>query len=62
MVYEEETYSEPEQVESQYVLEEESIEQKKKKEEERKQQQQPQNKRKNKIFEYLNKDAKRNKQ
>ena len=31
MVYEEETDSEPEQVESQYVLEEESIEQKKKK-------------------------------
>ena len=57
VVYEEETDSEPETGEGQYVLEDEFVEQEKK--EERKQ---PQNKRKNKIFDYLNKDTKRNKQ
>ena len=57
VVYEEETDSEYEAVESQYVPENKPIEQEK--QEERKQ---PQNKRKNKIFDYLNKNAKKNRQ
>ena len=57
IVYEEETDSEPETGEGQYVLEDEFVEQEKKEE-----QKQPQNKTKNKIFDYLNKDTKRNKQ
>ena len=56
VVYEEETDSEPEAGESQDIPEDEPIEQEKKEEHK-----QPQNKRKNKIFDYLNKDAKRNK-
>ena len=56
MVYEEESDSEPEVEESQYVPEEEPIEQ------EIEQKQEPQApKRKNRIFEYLKKGAKRNK-
>ena len=54
VVYEEESDSEPEAEESQYIPEEEHIEQEK-------EQKQQAPKRKNKIFEYLNKDAKRNK-
>ena len=57
VVYEEETDSESEAVECQYVPENEPIQQEKKKEHK-----QPQNKIKNKIFDYLNKDAKRNRQ
>ena len=57
IVYEEETDNELESGEGQYVPEDESVEQEKKEE-----QKQHQNKRKNKIFDYLNKDAKRNKQ
>ena len=56
VVYEEETDSESETVEIQYVPENEPIKQEKKEEHE-----QPQNKRKNKIFDCLNKDPKRNK-
>ena len=56
VVYEEESDSEAEVEESQYVPVEEFIEEGK--EEETKQ---PVPKRKNKIFDYLNKDAKRNK-
>ena len=56
VVYEEETDSEPEAGESQDIPEDEPTEQEKKEEHK-----QPQNKRKNKIFDYLNKDAKRNK-
>ena len=55
-MYEEESDSEAEVEESQYVPVEEFIEEGK--EEETKQ---PVPKRKNKIFDYLNKDAKRNK-
>ena len=56
VVYEEESDSEPEVEESQYVPEEEPIEQ------EIEQKQEPRApKRKNRVFEYLNKDAKRNK-
>ena len=56
IVYEEETDSETETGEGQYVPEDEFVEQEKKEE-----QKQPQNKRINKIFDYLNKDTKRNK-
>ena len=55
VVYEEETDSELEVEERQYVPEDEPIDQ-----EEKEEQKQPQ-KRKKKIFNYLNKDAKRNK-
>ena len=57
-MYEEESDSEPEIEESQFVPEEEFIEEEK--EEEKTKQSLPE--RKNRIFEYLNKDAKRNKQ
>ena len=56
VVYEEKADSEPEAEESQYVPEDETIEQEKEKE-----QIQLPPKRKNKIFEYLNKDAKNHK-
>ena len=56
VVYEEETDSEPEAEESQYVPEDEPFEQEKEKE-----QKQLPPKRKTKIFEYLNKDAKKHK-
>ena len=56
-VYEEETDSEPEAEESQYVPEDEPVGQGKEKE-----QKQLPPKRKTKIFEYLNKDAKKHKQ
>ena len=52
-----ETDSEPEAEESQYAPEDEPT-----KQEKREEQKQPQNKRKNKIFDYLNKGAKRKKQ
>ena len=55
--YEEETDSELEEEESQYVPDDEFIEQEKQKE-----QKQLQVKRKNKIFDYLDKDVKGNKQ
>ena len=55
IVYEEESDSEPEAEESPYIPEEEHIEQKI-------EQKQQAPRTKNKIFEYLNKDAKRNKQ
>ena len=58
-MYEEETDSEPEVEESQYTPEDEFIEEEEEKPKEQKQQAP---KRKNKIFDYLNKDAKRNKQ
>ena len=54
VVYEEESDSEPEAEESQYIPEEEPIEQEI--------EQKHQAPKKNKIFEYLNKDAKGNKQ
>ena len=57
VVYKEETDTEFEEDENQYVPEDKFIEQEKQKE-----QKQPQVKRKNKIFDYLNKDAKGNKQ
>ena len=56
VVYQEETDSEPEAEESQYVPENEPFEQEKEKE-----QKQLPPKRKTKIFEYLNKDAKKHK-
>ena len=56
VVYQEETDSEPEAQESQYVPEDEPFEQEKEKE-----QKQLPPKRKTKIFEYLNKDAKKHK-
>ena len=55
VVYKEKTDSKPEAVESQYVPENEPIEQEK-----QEQHKQRQNKIKNKIFEYPNKDTKRN--
>ena len=55
-MYEEKTDSEPEIEESQYVPEEEEDI-----EEQQKEVKQPPQKRNNKIFDYLNKDAKRNK-
>ena len=57
VVYKEETDTEFEEGENQYVPEDKFIEQEKQKE-----QKKPQVKRKNKIFDYLNKDAKGNKQ
>ena len=57
-MYEEESDSKPEIEESQFAPEEEFIEDEK--EEEKTKQSPP--KRKNRIFDYLNKDAKRNKQ
>ena len=57
-MYEEESDSEPEIEESQFAPEEEFIEEEK--EEEKTKQSPP--KRKNRIFNYLNKDTKRNKQ
>ena len=57
VVYKEETDTEFEEGENQYVPEDKFIEQEKQKE-----QKQPQVKRKNKIFDYLNKNAKGNKQ
>ena len=57
-MYEEETDSEPEVEESQYTPEDEFIEEEEEKPKEQKQQA-PE--RKNKILDYLNKDAKRNK-
>ena len=57
VVYEEEIDSEPEVEENQYTPEEEFIEE----EEKQKEQKQQAPKRKNTIFDYLNKDAKRNK-
>ena len=57
LVQEEETDSEPEIEESQYILEDEPIEQEKEKE-----QKQFSSKRKNEVFEYLNKDTKKHKQ
>ena len=57
-MYEEESDSEPEIEESQFIPEEEFIEEEK--EEEKTKQSPPE--RKNRIFEYLNEDAKRNKQ
>ena len=56
-MYEEESDSKPEIEESQFAPEEEFIEEEK---EEKTKQSPP--KRKNRIFDYLNKDAKRNKQ
>ena len=58
-MHEEETDSEPELEESQYTLEDEFIEEEEEKPKEQKQQAP---KGKNKIFSYLNKDAKRNMQ
>ena len=55
VVHEEATDSEPE-IEEEHTPTEEIVEQEK----EKKQQKQPQNKRKRKMFDYLNKDAKRN--
>ena len=57
-MYEEESDSKPEIEESQFAPEEEFIEEEK--EEEKTKQSPP--KRKNRIFDYLNKDAKRSKQ
>ena len=56
-MYEEETDSEPEEEISHYALEDKIFE-----EENKEEQKQPSVKRKNKIFDYLNEDAKRNKQ
>ena len=56
-MYEEETGGEPEAEENQYTPEDEFIEE----EEKPKEQKQEAPKRKNKVFNYLNKDAKRNK-
>ena len=56
VVYEEDTDREPEAEENQYLPEDEPNEQEKEKE-----QKQLPTKRENKIFQYLNKDAKRNK-
>lgn len=56
-MYKEETDSGPEKEESQYAPENEIIE-----EEKQKVQKQPPLKRKNKMLDYLNKDAKKNKQ
>ena len=55
-IYEQKSDSEPEIEESQYTPEEDLIE------EEKEEKKQPALKRANKIFDYLNKDAKRNKQ
>ena len=55
-IYEQKSDSEPEIEESQYTPEEDLIE------EEKEEKKQPALKRTNKIFDYLNKDAKRNKQ
>ena len=57
-MYEEETDSEPEVEESQYTPEDKFIEE----EEEKPKEQNQALKRKNKMFDYLNKDTKRNKQ
>ena len=56
-MYKEETGGEPEAEENQYTPEDEFIEE----EEKPKEQKQEAPKRKNKVFNYLNKDAKRNK-